>query len=378
MRQAEEAEQQLSYISPCGTEAARKMLGSYYTPMDVSLFFWNEFLTLTGVEDHRGVAEFWGKHHFIEPAAGAGILIFALLKKGGELGLSLRDIASIELTIIDINPAALDFVKGQMSWLESRWGITFRKACYVCKDFREWTIPVKSRTPMLFGNPPFVANPSGSKWKNLFADFLDRSINQAGKQSQCHFILPLSIAFSRDYARLRKQMRQTGKSIALSSFDNIPDTLFPSGKPEHTNTNKANSQRCTILTVFTDKKPIILSTRIHRWAKAEREFLLSTHPRYEDVTNYDFDDQFPRPEHHFILQYFEEAKHAQRLNTLVCERGNHCLYVSTVARNFIGFRENDSSNVHILRFSTHKVFYSVLLILSSDLYFDYWLSLIHI
>ena len=372
MEKAEDAEQSLSYLSSCGSEAARKMLGSYYTPADVSLFFWTELLTLNGVEKDRHIVDFWERHHFIEPSAGAGALVLALLKKGGELGLSISRLAAIDLTIIDINPTALDFIRGQLSWLENRWGIAFRNIHYICCDFRSYTLPVSSRIPLFFGNPPFVANLKGSEWKNLFADFLDRAIRQSGPEGQCHFILPVSIAFSRDYARLREQIRQTGKSLALSSFDNIPDTLFTSGKPEHTNTNKSNSQRCSIFTIFPEDKPRILSTRMHRWGKEERQRLLSTPPCYHDVTKYSLDDQFPRPENAAILRYIEGAEHDPRFHTLLSDNGPHSLFVASVARNFIGFREGPSSSVNHLRFDTKKALHSALLLLSSDVFLDYW------
>lgn len=372
MRQAEEAEQMLSYLSPCGSETARKKLGSYYTPADVSLFFWNEFLVLNTIKDPMQAKEFWKQHHFIEPAAGAGALILALLKKGGELGLSPYQLSLTELTIIDINQAALHFIKEQISWLESKWGIRFRHIRYICSDFRDYTIPASLRIPVFFGNPPFVSNPKGSAWRNLFADFLERAIWQSGPKGQCHFILPISIAFSRDYAPLREQMRKTGKSIALSSFDNIPDTLFTSGKPEHTNTNKANSQRCSILTVFPEEKPRILSTRMHSWTKKERKHILTTPPIYHDITGYALDNQFLRPANMSVLRYINGTEYAPRFHLLVSKNGRYSLYVSTVARNFIGFREDDSSGVHHLRFNSEEDFYSALLILSSDLFFDYW------
>ena len=372
MQKAENAEQALSYISPDRSEVARKKLGSYYTPADVSLFFWSEFLALNGVEDNNRLANFWNKHHFIEPSVGAGALVLALLKKGGELGLSLCDLAAINLTIIDINQAALKFVQEQLSWLENRWKITFQNVRYISRDFLDSQIPVSSKTPLFFGNPPFVTNPRGSKWKNLFADFLDRAIQQSGPEGRCHFILPVSIAFSRDYARLREQIRKTGKSVAISSFDNIPDTLFPSGKPEHTNTNKANSQRCSILTVFPDNTSRILSTKMHRWSKNEREQLLSSRPRYYDMTGYCLDSQFPRPESTHIISYLKGSEKCPRFHKLLSENGQHSLFVASVARNFVGFREDPSSSVHNLRFNTKKALYSALLILSSDMFMDYW------
>ena len=299
-------------------------------------------------------------------------MVLALLKKGGEMGLSLHHLAETDLTIIDINQAALDFVSDRLEQLAARWGITFSNIQYICCDFRDCTLPASLRTPLFFGNPPFVTNPNGSKWKNLFADFLECSLQQIGPKGQCHFILPVSIAFSRDYAPLRKKIRNVGKSVVLSSFDNIPDTLFTSGKPKHTNTNKANSQRCSILTIFPSKKPCVLSTKLHRWRRNERMRLFSSHPLYHDVTEYNFDTQFPRPENTVILRYLNEAMGDPRFHTLLSDTGPHSLFVSSVARNFIGLREDSTSGAHHLRFETKKMLYLALLILSSDIFFGYW------
>lgn len=372
MEGAEKAEQSLSYLSPCGSEAERKKTGSYYTPADVSVFFWKEFLALNKVTDGDKIKSLWQNHHFIEPSAGAGALIFALLQEGVRLGLPLRDLSKTEMTIIDINQEALDFIKEKLDALASRWEINFSGVHYICSDFRTCTIPVSPRHPLFFGNPPFVSNPRGSEWKNLFADFLSRAVRQMGPNGKCHFILPVSIAFSRDYALLRQTLRNSEKSVALSSFDNIPDTLFPSGKPEHTNTNKANSQRCSIVTIFREENPRILSTRMHRWSKSERQELLARSPDYHNVTSYSLDDQFPRPENTSIMDYLSSSKGAPSLATLLSDNGPHSLFVSSVARNFIGFREEAASSVHHLRFATKKNMRLVLLLLSSDLFLDYW------
>ena len=372
MQKAEDSEQTFSYCSSCRSEASRKKTGSYYTPSDASLFFWTEFLALNGVNDRGEIADFWANHHFIEPSVGAGALVLALFKKGAELGLSLHQLALIELTIIDVNQAALNFVRNQLSWLERKWGLAFCNIQYICCNFLECRLPLSQRTPLFFGNPPFVTNSKGGEWRNLFADFLSRALGLCGPEGRCHFILPLSVAFSRDYARLRSQIRATGKSIALCSFDNIPDTLFPSGKPEHNNTNKANSQRCSILSIFPSKTPRILSTKMHRWRKEDRNRLLSSPPQYHDVTDYCLDEQFPRPENAAILRYLRGAKNCPRFRDITSNDGQHNLFVATVARNFIGFREDHSSSVHNPHFSTKRDFYVSLLILSSDVFLDYW------
>ena len=75
---------------------------------------------------------------------------------------------------------------------------------------------------MVFGNPPFVSNAKGSSvWKNSFADFVERSLAIAGTNGSVHLIVPLSIAFSRDYIRLRQLLTVERRTVALSNFDNI-------------------------------------------------------------------------------------------------------------------------------------------------------------
>lgn len=372
---AEEAERDLSYTSECESEEARKLLGSYYTPSDVARYFWKEFFSVNELAIQDDIPRYLSRHKFVEPSAGAGALFFALLEKLALFGIPPQTLASIDIDLVDINEDALNFIRGQISCLEERWGVTFENISLIHDDFRDW-VPRKSPKPVvLFGNPPFVSNERGtSRWKNLFADFLEDSLRMAGPSGAIQFILPLSISFSRDYTVLRQMLRDRNCRIALSSFDNIPDTLFKSGKPKHDNTNKANSQRCTILTVAPADKLKILSTKLHRWAKAQRENLLSVSPTYFDVTGYAFDNQIPRPQNERILHYLELASDAPCLNDLVADDGTHCLFIAGVARNYIGVRDHTGNGTHELRFKTRRDFSKALHLISSDLFFDYWLS----
>ena len=85
-----------------------------------------------------------------------------------------------------------------------------------------------------------------------------------------------------------------------------------------------------------------------------------------------FDDQIPRPDNSRILKYLSQAYGSLRLGDLCSDNGKHVLHVASVARNFIGIREDFAPGVHQLRFSRKEDFYYVLLILSSDLFFSYW------
>lgn len=372
LRRSEKAELTLSYSSPCQSEDARKKVGAYYTPADAAAFFWNEFMVLNGIPEEQDIKAFWQEHHFIEPASGAGILMYALLKKVVELGLPLDCLSSAEITLIDINPKALDFARDEIRKISKKWDFSFSDIRYVCTDFLNYTPSGSSKKPLFFGNPPYVANPKGSRWKNSFADFLERALTESGEHGSVHFILPLSVAFSRDYVELRSMIRNSGKSVAISSFDNIPDCLFSSGKPKHKNTNKANSQRCSIVTVFPEDNPRTLSTRMHRWRKKDRSRLLNSTPCYHDITEYNFGGQFLRPENAAILNLLKDAHLHPPLKTILAADGIHSLYISGVARNFMGFREHHSSGVLRLRFKTEVDLYKAVLIMSSDLFLDYW------
>lgn len=335
-------------------------------------FFWAEFFKLTSDPSGRQMASFWAEHHFIEPSAGAGALIFSLLKEVLSRGLPPEELSSFDLTVIDINKDALAFVEKLFEQLSASWGIEFPNIRFINQNFLECALPVSPKKPFFFGNPPFVANERGGKWKNLYADFLERALVQGGDQGKCHFILPLSFAFSRDYEGLRSLALGTGKTLALSSFDNIPDTLFASGKPEHTNTNKANSQRCTILSVIPAERAKVLSTKLHRWRKSERAQLLSSSPTYHDISDCQWGNQFVRPENPQILQYITDNSNASRIRDFEVKDRPYQIFVASVGRNFIGLRDKCAPSLTRLAFESDQHFNVFLLLLSSDLFLDYW------
>ena len=296
-------------------------------------------------------------------------LFFALLEKFARMGIPPHVLAGIEVELIDINERALRFVSDQIESLSRAWAIKFSNIKLTCSDFLDSNIESASKPIVFFGNPPFVLNQRGfSQWKNLFADFLKFALNAAGSRGAVQFILPISIAFSRDYRTLRRDLRDTQCKISLSHFDNIPDTLFKAGKPRHINTNKANSQRCSILTVIPSNSLRIHSTELQRWSKKEREAVLSRSPRYFDVTDYAFDDQTPRPKNECILGYLGQSANPKCFQDWCDPNGKFSLSVAAVARNYIGIREIAAPGVHEIRFETKADFYRALLLLSSDLF----------
>lgn len=376
LQDAEDAERELSYATACGSEHARKLSGSYYTPIDVSRYFWNEFFRIRGIEDPVAARRFLNSHTFVEPSVGAGALFFAFLEKLLSVGLSPSDLSSIRANLVDLNAQALRFIELKVDELQHGDSLAFPNIKYVHSDFLSCDFSQVSTNLMIFGNPPFVTNEKGaSVWKNSFADFVERSLAIAGTKGSVHLIVPLSIAFSRDYVPLRQSLIVERRTVALSHFDNIPDTLFKSGKPKHSNTNKANSQRCTIVSSVPSLDTVVLSTKLNRWSKKVRSEVLGAPAEYLDVTNHRFDQQIPRPQNAQIYQYLQNTlDDSHTISDHLDPQGSHELHIAGVARNYIGLRDEPSSSANTLRFAEKADFHRVFWIVTSDLFLDYWLT----
>ena len=124
---------------------------------------------------------------------------------------------------------------------------------------------------VVVGNPPYVATKSigyslgrnvKHSYPDIYAYVLERSMQVTSKVGRCGMILPLSIAFSRDFGTLRQNVRKWGTSW-LSSFDNIPAALFA-----------GVSQRCTILLSVPSGQESF-TTRLNRWRAQSRSSLMA-------------------------------------------------------------------------------------------------------
>lgn len=293
-----------------------------------------------------------------------------------DLGISEPVLSKIRVDLCDINAAALKFLRDQIEQIERTVQISFANVKLVQADFLTWQPDLDDGTEsFVFANPPFVKNPIGSRWKNSFADFSEKALNLSQPNGFVAFIVPLSLCFSRDYSVLRRQIRKDGRAFAFSNFDNIPDTLFKSGKPKSSNTNKANSQRCTVFTGVPSERPSLRATRLLRWQAGERETLLSRQPELIDISGYAHDDQFPRPVRPDQVRSYGCALRLGTLSDLVAPSGKHQIAVSAVARNFVGVRDACSAGANLFSFVSDQDRLRFLAAISTDQFLDHWLML---
>ena len=374
LHRAEMAERDLAYYTACKSEHARKRSGSYYTPVDVAKFFWNQFFDAQCITDATKAREFVQTHRFIEPSCGSGVLVYALLDKLINLGLPLEVMRDLDLHLVDINASALEYSKRQFSLINDSLGTAYFTPSFEHTNFMCYNDLVSTRPTVVFGNPPFAANPRGSTWKNTYADFLDRCLEKVSPLAAVHFIVPLSLAFSRDYSALRHKFRTRNFTVFASHFDNIPDTLFKSGKPQNDNSNKANSQRCTIISAMASSEHRLFSSKLHQWSAAGRAALLSHRAKYEDVAGCRHGDQFIRPSSPEMAQYLQHKTFPYSLGDLVPAQGNHNLYIGGVARNYISVRGEGGSGIQNFSFDNRMNFYRFLGLVASDVFLEYWRS----
>jgi hypothetical protein len=376
---SEQAEMELSYLGQEfseGGEDQRLSTGSYYTPADATKFFWDKFFAQSREERGVDLDEWITRTHFIEPAVGSGALFFGLLLKLCDLGVSEHVLSKIRVDLCDINSAALKFLRDQIEQIEKTVEFEFPNVKMIQSDFLHWKPNLEDgRVPFVFANPPFVKNSPGSRWKNSFADFSEKALNLTHPRGFVAFIVPLSLCFSRDYSALRHQIRKDGRAFAFSNFDNIPDTLFKSGKPKSSNSNKANSQRCTVFTGVPSERPSLRATRLLRWQAGERDTLLSSQPELIDISGYAHDDQFPRPVGQDQVRSYGCALRLGTLRDLVAPSGQHQVAVSAVARNFVGIRDACSAGTNLFSFVTDQDRLRFLGAISTDQFLDHWLML---
>jgi hypothetical protein len=355
----------------------RKASGSYYTPTDVADHFWIQFFRFHQIKSADDFRHLIARSHFVEPSAGAGIFVFTFIRQAMSFGLSIQELAQLHFSVIDVNFAALQFVHHKLVELETEAAFHLPHVGMVQQDFLQWSTTTKSTNVIFVGNPPFVTNQRGARWRNMYADFVEAMLNFQSASVSFSLILPVSVCFSRDYAGLRCQLQNSGMGLSAASYDNIPDCLFKAGKPESQNTNRANSQRCTILHVGGPDSSVRESSPMIRWNARNRGEVLLSLPDYHDWSNYVFDSQIPRPSTDWMLKYLSENKSSPTLRSHMTRHAKSDFAVGAVARNFIGIREpslGDASSI-LIKAETELDRMVLLQILGSSIFFEYWRSL---
>ena len=346
----------------------RKSSGSFYTPFDVANFICNKVLDDLSYNNPSKLKKIIKDFFLLEPSCGSGIFIFTFLKCLAERGIEEKDLRKFKVVAVDINNNALDYIKQKLK--EEKVNIDI-KAYNL--DFRDLNIPKTKKIPIIIGNPPFVKGDEKSTHKNVFADFLDASISKFKNNGSLCLILPLSICFSRDYVLLREKLKSLDSEIKFFNFDNIPDSLFFAGKPGSLNTNRANSQRCSIVLIKPSQRNRIFSSKLISWKRDERKTILKNKITLFEITDTNYRNQFIRPFNRQVLEMIKKAN-GTKAKHFLSEEGKYILYLASVARNFISFRKKNYSQSISLTFKNKDDFLLMFAALNSKEFFFFWKS----
>ena len=374
--ETERSELELAAGSSLNREAERKSSGSYYTPEDVADHFWLLFFRFHKIENPTDLRTLIKMTDFVEPSAGSGIFLFTFFRKALRFGLDISELADIKFHIVDINFSALKYVSEKLKQVEHTLGCDLKNIVWVQCDFVNWVKDKNFENVTFVGNPPYVSNPVGSKWRNLYASFVEAMLSHSARSRSFSLILPISICFSRQYTELRNRLYGAGIGISIASYDNIPNALFKSGKPESSNTNKSNSQRCVILHAGGPDSTVRETTGLLRWTASARSEFLASLPKHQCFANYCFDNQFPRFVDQRIAAYLSE-KHNLTVRSLISETSAPTFSVASAARNFIGIRNfcSESSGSTPISAISEEASLVLLQLFGSPAFFAYWRSL---
>jgi hypothetical protein len=227
-------------VSLSASRAARKKVGSFYTPADLADFMVAAIADPAGVETQ----EWW-----FDPAVGSGVFLAAALRR--YQAPDRVNFAESRLAGCDISPQACDFaaftllaevaadvVSPMTSWIAIRSNFVAVDAVSAASggELRDRLSP--GAGPLrLICNPPYatgkaVSMADGHPTKSLYLPFVEMSWTVASQPDDAAaLVVPLSLGANRsaDHRRCRSAMRGHGGEWTLLFFDRQPHALFGEG-----------------------------------------------------------------------------------------------------------------------------------------------------
>ncbi len=185
---------------------------------------------------------------------------------------------------------------------------------------------------VLVGNPPYVRTSKidydikwiAGKQRDIYAEFLLRSLDLAADDGRIGMIVPLSLCFSKDFREMRDRLLKRRPGSLFSSFDNIPAAVF-----------NGVSQRCTIWIAppgESDSAPA--ATGLRRWRAAYRPHLVDT-LTYQSVDAVpDLADSLPRLFHRSASPFCDRQQ-SDRAERFGKRKPSDAIGYSPSARNFL-------------------------------------------
>ncbi len=192
---------------------------------------------------------------------------------------------------------------------------------------------------VIIGNPPYINTRSLSRTysprnlvsvscPDIYACFLERTLQVSTGNGRCGLITPISLAFSSDFNIIRTQIYAACSTNWFSSFARIPAALF-SANVRVRNTIWIASKNGSGLDVLT--------TRLHRWFEPARQTLFDVMV-YAHCTPAQWNDTIPKLAPSTLVAAFERHIANTRSDVsaaFVRHPSEHTLYWKKTAYNWL-------------------------------------------
>jgi len=234
---------------------------------------------------------------------------------------------------------------------------------------------------IIIGNPPYLGLRQLSyklrmqdyKCSDLFGYVIARCFQILHPNSRYGFIVMHNLAFSRNFADVRKLIKEKAANSWFSFFARIPAGLF---------SGDIRVRNCIFLLERNrqSEKKEFNTTRIHRWFSEDREHLFQR----LTYTGFIFEDTVPMFNDTVLAKLFQNLK-GQKLIQYESPGSKHVLYFKQSAYNWIAVSPQPApcykdgkkivqSQVSEIGFVSEEVKKLALLLLNGKLFFTYWLT----
>lgn len=238
---------------------------------------------------------------------------------------------------------------------------------------------------VVIGNPPYVNRRNieytarlfeSHQYKDIYAHVVERSLSLVSQRGYCGMILPLSLMFSRNYAKLRRSIMDWG-ACWMSSYSKSPSRLFEG----------ANFRNAIWLGAGAING--VYTTQLHSWRAGYRKHLLDN-VSYSMVERMNFEER-GIPKLGSIAQAklckeLECQRDRSRQHHMVVERSRHKLMYSMTAYNYISafdkeppsfsadkLKEMEATQVGKIYLNTSSSVAAALALTAGEIFYWHWL-----